>query len=364
MSSTSLPSELRYDVLNLFYDNEDNCALTVFINNVRFHIIADTSKIRRGRVGQEYAKLLQAVKEGSLEDDFPTTSSDSGVDVRDGTEEDKTKANSSVDDVEEALQHWMLSPLASDIEEYAPSSKSKEPISLKGWYDAPTYFYNLEAKDNELHAVELEPDNDLHRRIRKLLPEISVPKYVREIDVPVYQASDLTVLDGSNSPAPYHPARVQVRGSEGVFFIKLVDNGQPQPTKREISMLHRIAQKGLHDHIRCPKLKGLVTYEADHTKIMGFLQTDIPNPVPLTLKLDAEVPQDLRDRWAIETQRMKDVLHEHSMVWGDAKADNFMVDENDELWIIDFGGSYTEGWIDPKLNESIEGDDMLSLIHI
>jgi hypothetical protein len=48
---------------------------------------------------------------------------------------------------------------------------------------------------------------------------------------------------------------------------------------------------------------------------------------------------------------------EHDIIWGDAKADNFMVDKNDELWIIDFGGSYTEGWVDPELSDTLEGDE-------
>ncbi|KAK5740811.1 hypothetical protein LTR17_004401 [Elasticomyces elasticus] len=356
MSSTASNRSIEYHVLNFFYDNEDNCALTALINNVRFHVIAETSKVRHGRVGQEYAKLLQVVKEGSLEDDLP--SSDSGVDVRDGSEEAEELLAAKGEDAEEALQRWMLSPLQSNIDEYAPKQSESAHISLAEWFDLPTHWYNLETKDKALHAIELEPDDDLHRRISKLLPEISIPKYIREVDVPFYQPSDLIVSACSNVPPPYRPTRVQLPDTKDILFLKLVDPGQPQCTKREISILDRIAKKGLHDHIRCPRLKGIVTSGDDRTKIMGFLQTDIPNPVPLTTKLDVEVPQKLRDHWAHETPRMKDVLHEHGIVWGDAKADNFMVDENDELWIIDFGGSYTEGWVDPKLNESMEGDDM------
>lgn len=48
--------------------------------------------------------------------------------------------------------------------------------------------------------------------------------------------------------------------------------------------------------------------------------------------------------------------YDHKIIWGDAKADNFMVDAHNELWIIDFGGSYTEGWIDPELAETEQGD--------
>lgn len=40
------------------------------------------------------------------------------------------------------------------------------------------------------------------------------------------------------------------------------------------------------------------------------------------------------------------------------QADNFLVDDQDTLWIIDFGGSWTEGWIDPEMKETVEGDDM------
>ncbi len=361
MSSPVNPDTLAYHVLNFFHDSDDNCALTVFINIVRFHVIAETSKVKHGKIGQEYAKLLQAVKEASFEDDddeTPATSSDSGIDVRDESEIDQKNQASREEAAGQALQQWMLSPLARDIEQYAPGSAALEQVSLEEWYNAPTYFYNLEAENRALHAIELEADDDLHRRISKLLPEISIPKYIRELDVPYYQACDLTVLGGSNFPPPYHPAHVQTCGSKDLAFLKLVDPGQPQATKREISTLHRIAQEGLHDQIRCPELKRLVTFGNDRSKIVGFLQTEIPNPVPLTLKLDSEVPQGLRDRWATETQRVIDVLHEHGIIWGDAKADNFMVDENDELWIIDFGGSYTEGWVDPKLVESMEGDDM------
>jgi hypothetical protein len=40
------------------------------------------------------------------------------------------------------------------------------------------------------------------------------------------------------------------------------------------------------------------------------------------------------------------------------KADNFLVNEDDQLWITDFGGSLTEGWVNPGLMEIEEGDNM------
>ena len=61
MSSPTHAQISDYHALNFFYDHDNSCALTALINNVRFHIIADASKVRKGRVGQEYARLLQAV---------------------------------------------------------------------------------------------------------------------------------------------------------------------------------------------------------------------------------------------------------------------------------------------------------------
>ncbi|KAF2772798.1 hypothetical protein EJ03DRAFT_170651 [Teratosphaeria nubilosa] len=340
-----------YRVLNFFRDDEDSCALTAQVNNVRFHIIADAGKIRKGTCGQHYSKLLDAVK--GAEVDEAADGTDSGVDVSNGGD---GKESDTGDDPEEQLHRWMLAPLTPRLEELAPAKKAKE-ITLKYWYDGPVHFFKLEIKNNELVATELEADEDREKRISELVPEMAIPKYIQQLDVPRISASDLTVIGGHDYPPPYHPARVRAKDGK-ISFLKLAGGEQgEQATKRELKMLSQVEKKGLHDKIRCPKLEALVLYGDDKTQIMGFLQTDIPNPVPLTHHFDPETDKKCRDRWTKETERIIEVLHAAGIVWGDAKADNFMVDEKDELWIIDFGGSYTPGWVDPKVKETEEGDD-------
>ena len=51
-------------------------------------------------------------------------------------------------------------------------------------------------------------------------------------------------------------------------------------------------------------------------------------------------------------------LHQAGIVWGDAKADHVLIDRNDDAWIIEFGGSYTEGWVEKALAGTIDGDAM------
>lgn len=44
-------------------------------------------------------------------------------------------------------------------------------------------------------------------------------------------------------------------------------------------------------------------------------------------------------------------------MWGDAKPGNLVVDLEDDMWLIDFGGEYNEGWVDEELEGTMEGDN-------
>jgi tRNA A-37 threonylcarbamoyl transferase component Bud32 len=70
------------------------------------------------------------------------------------------------------------------------------------------------------------------------------------------------------------------------------------------------------------------------------------------------VAEDKRAEWSKRSEQYVEALHENGIVWGIAKADNFIVDADAELRIIGFGGSYTEGWVDPDISETIDSDNM------
>lgn len=353
----STQSKDYYDdhVLDFLLDDEDSAALTVYTeDNNRKHIIADTNKLKdsknvaNSKAYSTFSELISNIRKSS--DEEQKQSKDSGIDV-DISEGRATERSSK--DAEEALQAWMLGPVRQ------PVAKEHEQPTLQQWYDVETHFFELEiSKDDELCAVELEASSELKRRMAKLKPEITLPKYIRDMDVPWWGSRKLTVLAGSATPFPYHPTRVRCDETGEIYFFKAVDSDAPQTTKRELSHLNRIAKPDIVDEICAPQLIGFVACNASKTHAIGFLQQDIPGPTPLTNKLDPSVPGENRDAWAAEAERMKNALHKHNVIWGDAKADNFLVDENDKLWIIDFGGSYTEGWIDPEIKETIEGDDM------
>ncbi|KAI1339459.1 hypothetical protein F5Y15DRAFT_423758 [Xylariaceae sp. FL0016] len=391
-------------VLNFYTDDATGCALTVLVKDFRFHITifpsnlsSDTQDEREHAIKSRYHTLLEAVKvqerqegqDGGDGDECkpdapskhrgsargsshgstsspPDTDDDSAIEITRSEESPSVQSKKSatsntrldveeMKDPEKALSNWMLRPFADIFDKLAPASDEAEDQTLEEWYSGPTYFYTLDLRGTELQAIEQQSSPELEEMITKITPRINIPKYIRELDIPWYQSSEATVLSASDDPDPYHPSRVRI-GDE-TYFLKVVASTQPQPTKRELRIMKEIERKGLHNKIRVPLVKGLVGYRDSKTQILGFLQTEIEDPTPLTLMLDSDVVEDKREKWAKETERMVKVLHDNDIVWGDAKADNFMVDRNGELWIIDFGGSFTDGWVDPEIMETEEGDN-------
>ncbi|KAK4634604.1 Chromatin modification-related protein [Fulvia fulva] len=371
----------EYHTVHFYHDNDNACALTALVNGERYHVIADPKRLNhRSKAGKNisnrYRKLLANLKEAEAdegeaadgtaplfvtkvenEESSSDDSKDSGVDVSPATDED----NDSHDDGPSGvLKRWMLSPLK-DVFGKSPKADLYEGRSVQDWYHCPTHFYELHIEDGKLQAEEeTSPPASFTKRTEVLIPSMPLPKYIRELKIPAIKASDVLVVRESSDPPPIHPALVRHEGND--YFLKVVDINQYQPMKREISVMKRIEAEGLQNEMKVPLLRGLVHFTTKGSNrsphVMGFLMDVIENPTPLTHMLDSDVPEEKRSKWAEESARMVDLLHQHGIIWGDAKGDNLMVDANDDLWIIDFGGSYTEGWVDPELNETEEGDEM------
>jgi hypothetical protein len=92
-------------------------------------------------------------------------------------------------------------------------------------------------------------------------------------------------------------------------------------------------------------------------RIVGILLTYIENKGTLSEVAPwSDCPNEHRHRWAAELQVLIRELHAAGLVWGDAKPHNVLVDRENRLWLIDFDGSYTYGWVDEDKKETQEGD--------
>lgn len=102
------------------------------------------------------------------------------------------------------------------------------------------------------------------------------------------------------------------------------------------------------------------TYRLDtfrtKTAVAGMLFPWINKKSVLSQAKADQVSGSLRRRWAEQISYTLKQLHDRGIIWGDTKADNILIDENDDAWIVDFGGSFTLGWVDKEKAGTRDGD--------
>jgi hypothetical protein len=92
-------------------------------------------------------------------------------------------------------------------------------------------------------------------------------------------------------------------------------------------------------------------------RIVGILLIYVENRGTLyDIASFSECTEEQRYCWAAEIEGLVEELHTAGVVWGDAKPENVLVDLENRLWLIDFDGSYTPGWVDKDKKETLEGD--------
>lgn len=215
---------------------------------------------------------------------------------------------------------------------------------------------------NEADSPFCRPGEALRSdRLRKLDLGKWVPRWFSSHDVELS-------ADEERHPLLYSPSKVIIKQSRTECFFKAFGPG----CSGTISEL--IALRAIDDAIkrgavpfdtRICRLYGLVADSVDpassDTRLVGILFNYIEpkrRGILGTLQYVASEKQSqthLR-RWATDLDDIIGALHRGGCIWGDAKPENVLVDHDDEVWLIDFGGGFTPGWVDEKHQSTKTGD--------
>lgn len=127
----------------------------------------------------------------------------------------------------------------------------------------------------------------------------------------------------------------------------------------ELETYKKIHEAGLESQVNVCRLHGIVIDDCDF--VLGLLLTYVDcGDRPLSARVHPEEPDDptpaVRERWMGQLETALSALHENCIVWGDVKAANVLIDENEIAWLVDFGGGYTEGWVDKEVAGTVMGD--------
>jgi hypothetical protein len=179
---------------------------------------------------------------------------------------------------------------------------------------------------------------------------------------------ELAPTDGIEHPLLRTPSRVLVDDQRTVCYFKGFGPGY-RGTTRELAAFRTlndaIARGLIPSSLRVCRLHDLVR-DTDYnssgswSRLVGMLFTYIKPKGPGILGTLQYVAPDagatLRCRWADDIEATVQSLHAAGCIWGDAKPGNVLVDCEDNVWLIDFGGGFTSGWVDVEQRETLQGD--------
>ncbi|KAJ9145255.1 Protein kinase-like domain [Coniochaeta hoffmannii] len=216
----------------------------------------------------------------------------------------------------------------------------------------------LNATDNELQPIRVDTQEDIWRASTLKLAD----DFARDLDqwTQSYHPSSIEVCYGCPQDVPIKPpTRVIVTGPDGgsvtCFFKPFRGSYRKSSTNIELTTHRKIARARIPSppRVRICSIYGLVR---DENVLLGMLFPWIDKRAVLSRGLAARSPASLRQRWASQIDASIKKLYQEGIIWGDAKAENVLIDKNDDAWIIDFGGSYTPGWVDMEKAGTLEGD--------
>lgn len=253
----------------------------------------------------------------------------------------------------------LFEPLIGQLAPSPPVLPSSRRPTLSEYLFPPFHVCKLEATDGMPRAVR--QDTQEHGWSS---PSIRVDDdFLSDLDswTRSYDPTDIELCyDNPRDVLIKRPTKILAKSdsTEPVlcFFKRFELSFGPAHAKKEVSILKQITQAQIPSPPKAwiCRLHGIVRAG---NSLMGMLFTWIDAKGPLS---KARVEQSLaavRKRWRAQITQSVMKLHDNKIVWGDAKAENVLIDKEDNAWIIDFGGSYTPGWVDPEKAGSVAGDE-------
>ncbi|KAI5859500.1 hypothetical protein GGS23DRAFT_585683 [Durotheca rogersii] len=326
LESSEIDGLPYYNVIELiFSEHNTDAKLNVLCNDTRLHIyLFEENFTDSPQLKEKYFFYLQVAEEFELD----------GVTVED-------------------FYDWITEPFLPLLRSILPPDQYKTP-TLQDFFYPKILTYTLKGVASgerfpSLYEVYGQDKLSMELGIR-LLNELSAPwPRFRPSEIEICARSPSAALSGT-------PRKVKLAGGSEVFFLKLLYVGDQHRAALEFGNYKRIVDLGLEkEGLRISHLLGLL--QDDSGFLLGFLHPYIGcRALNLMCAVKPGLQDDLRRRWAGQVMSTVHRLHTAGTLWGNAKAENVLVDIYDNAWVADFGGGYTEEWVDKEMAGTVEGD--------
>jgi hypothetical protein len=252
----------------------------------------------------------------------------------------------------EDMHDWALKPFLPLFHEVPPIDLNQN-YSLRDCLFREKVRYTLHVAKDQMIPILLDERHE-DRPVGALFSPSERAKYYSMF--PIYRPDEIFVPICDNSSAlPTQPGKVSIRGEQLCFF-KQVLAGDIASTIREFSAYANIQSAGFGPEVLTSRLYGVVEDE-ETSRVIGLLLSyiDCQSQTLYCARRHLRYPS-LRKKWLDQIVSTLRHLHAHQITWGDGKPANILIDVHDDAYLIDFGGGYTQGWVNKALSNTIEGD--------
>ncbi|KAL1853897.1 hypothetical protein Daus18300_011639 [Diaporthe australafricana] len=264
---------------------------------------------------------------------------------------------------------WFANIFEPIFSQLAPDfTLSFDPAKIQGGLYKPllseflfpeTFGCRLEAQDEEFIPVHVDNEGSLAEPRSfldgDLLDELKT--WAR-----FFEPSELEVFFQRPEQALYLMpelvlADLDKSGHKTLCFFKHFGLASENPMARELAVHKKVRDAKLGPDLHVSRLQGIVHIQ-DEDATLGLLLSLVDHEEGMTLQsaLYDDPPRYLRERWARQVSHTVEEVHRVGAVWGDVKADNVLIDKDQNAWVIDFEGGYTDGWVDEGKAGTKEGD--------
>lgn len=258
-----------------------------------------------------------------------------------------------IDDLfDDEAREWLVNPFEPLVASFA-ADPPEGPPTLAKYFFPDTLVLTVDSENEEfIRPRRIEPRCDPY------IPWVRVEEELAEglnAWTKHYAPSQVEIIyDRTQDVLVKSPRRVHIRGGKDTYFFKpFCLGGSHEMVSHELAAFEKIAMANLSPGLRICRLHGVVG-EMEGNRLLGMLLTLVDERLPLD-RAKASASDLLKSRWATQIKESLAELHEAGLVWGDVKPHNVLIDTQDNAWLVDFGGSYTEGWVDRDEAGTVEG---------
>lgn len=258
-----------------------------------------------------------------------------------------------VDDGHEAFRNWLLAPCKNLFAKLTLPKPLVHYRTLENYHSRTVHYIRIVNIDGELEPVlrRTDPFLSIYPDLPPTFEDIRggiEPTDLVGINLPRIHVRDVELIDnGAQDFYEISTEKVIFGGRE--YYLK---EGSQHDLRSEIKFSWCIQTSLVLRDLRVLNIHTLV--ELDNGYVVGALF----NIIDMKHDLNAGKATSLANRmkWFGQIKEIMVQLHGEGICWGDVNPGNVIIDNNDDAWLVYFGGFLTNEFISLQIYETISGD--------